>query len=450
MKTKIIPEGSYTDPQISTSNPKDWFVWFRFYYAGKWHPVFKLREDLNRIKNKAARMKEAVALRDARHSWLKEGWNPVTDREYKMRNVRLLPQKKAMSVMAALKFGLSVKKIAKKSRLGYSSQLNIIEQAAIKHGFSGIEIKNFDRGLFLDLMGKVEEERIKVEGEFSNHSWNKYAATMRAMLTELVDQRVIDVNPLRDLRTKPVPESNKYERFTEDDKRDISAFLLANHFNLYRVMQVVYHAGIRPKEALALRISDVDMKRRMITIAPDEVEENSKTLSLRHVPINPHLYDLLNMLALHKFPDEYFVFGSPFQPGKGNRGAGSQQWFDGISRGVGKKTGKSGAMRDDFLTPSAVQASRDTITKLWKKLIIDTLGIKKHLYAAKHTGGRDMVRAGLKLTEIQLLYGHESPAMTKLYTEEVALMEVEEAVLKKAPSFNAPLKPIKGKLRKVS
>ncbi len=48
----------------------------------------------------------------------------------------------------------------------------------------------------------------------------------------------------------------------------------------------------------------------------------------------------------------------------------------------------TGAMRSDYFTPSPYHVRRgDTITKLWKALVMDPpptgLGIKKHLYAAK-------------------------------------------------------------------
>jgi hypothetical protein len=59
-------------------------------------------------------------------------------------------------------------------------------------------------------------------------------------------------------------------------------------------------------------------------------------------------------------------------------------------------------MRDDFLLPSPVEVKRDTVTKLWKKLVIDELGINKYLYTSKHTGTDDKIHAGLSLKEIQI------------------------------------------------
>ena len=137
------------------------------------------------------------------------------------------------------------------------------------------------------------------------------------------------------------------------------------------------------------------------------------------------------------------MFGSPFKPGQGNRGAGSQKQFDGIDRpgkdfGTKYKTGRTGAMRDDFLIPSPNKVSRDTLTKLWQKFVKDDvtgLVIKKCLYAAKHTDTDDKIDAGLKLSELQVMYGHSSEAMTARYNKRKREIEANESILSKSPDF---------------
>ena len=92
-----------------------------------------------------------------------------------------------------------------------------------------------------------------------------------------------------------------------------------------------------------------------------------------------------------------------------------------------------------YLTPNPARIKRDTVTKLWKKLIIDEpptgLGIKKYLYAAKHTGTDDKTDAGLELKDIQYLYGHKSEAMTERYNKRKRLIEAKKEILEKSPGF---------------
>ena len=101
-------------------------------------------------------------------------------------------------------------------------------------------------------------------------------------------------------------------------------------------------------------------------------------------------------MKLESYPGHYFIFGRPTQKGGGSKSENGKQVY--------------GAMCSDYFTPSPYHIKRDTVTKLWKTLIMDPpptgLGLKKHLYAAKHTGTDDKVEAGLELKEVQHLYGH--------------------------------------------
>jgi len=130
-----------------------------------------------------------------------------------------------------------------------------MKEVAEKQGYSLLQIRQVDRGICLDLIDTCAEIR-----KFSNHAYNKYMGTLRSMFTELLNRRIVDVNPLHNYRARAVPESNKYESFTEDEKARIASHLLHCHYNFYRVMRVVYHTGIRPKEVLAVRVKDINLR----------------------------------------------------------------------------------------------------------------------------------------------------------------------------------------------
>ena len=358
---------TYTTPKVITANLADWYVFFRFFHLGKWYPV-KKRENINRIKNLKERKIEAETLCEARELWLSAGWNPITDPEFKLRALKTKSGKKQMLFNDAIDYAFSKKTLKKKSIQDYRNMLRYIKEVAEKTGHNLMHIADMDRGIFLDLLDECAKIR-----KFSNHAYNKYSDCLRSMLTTCVDYRIIDLNPLRDLKHREVPESNKYAPFTEQEKKKIAEHLTKVQPRFFVAMSVVYHTGIRPKEALSFKVSHIDLENKMITIAPDMDSENSKTTAVRRIPINPHLYSLLKNMKLHKFPANYFAFGSPATSGKGNAGAGSIKLKDG--------TRVSGAMRPDYFTPSLVEVDRDTVTKLWKTLIIDGLGINKHFYA---------------------------------------------------------------------
>ena len=156
----------------------------------------------------------------------------------------------------------------------------------------------------------------------------------------------------------PVVETVKYETYTDDEKILVRDYLLKNHPAFFTYLMVTYHTGIRPKEVLALKIGDVDFKRKLILIKPDMQLENSKTKNIRIVPVNDHLAALLESHITGYNEKEMFLFGSPFEAGVGNRG---------------RMNGCYGSARPDYFKPSFTQVKRDTATKLWKTIVKDKL-----------------------------------------------------------------------------
>jgi len=344
MKEKSSGKGVYSIPEISIKDPNDWFIYFRFTHQGKDYNR-KYREGINRIKDKVQRMAEAEKLCRLYKDWLEQGWNPIVDPDFKVRHIKPVSLKKELYFKEAMTFALSKKKLAKKSKLGYRSMLNFIEAIAVKNGYDLLPLSQFDRGICLSLIDECAKER-----NFSNHSYNNHVSVLRSMFSVLLDYRMMTVNPLLDYKDREVPESNFYEGCTADEKQRIAEHLLKVHPQLFIVISIVYHTGIRPKEVLA---GDISLDELIITIAPEEGSENSKTKNVRRIPINPHLLQSLLSMKLHTFPDSHFVFGSPFTNGR------SQPRSEN-----GRKV--YGSMVKDYLTPNPIQVKRDTITKCGK------------------------------------------------------------------------------------
>lgn len=411
---------TFSIPSISTKNPKEWYVWFRFSYLGK-DITRKVRGGINRIKDKASRMQKAEQLRQQCEDWLKSGWNPITDPEFKLQKIRSHETRKDFYLIEALDFASNKKKLSKASRNNYRSMLNFIKKVAHQFGYHLLPVTDFNRGVCLNLIDACAEVR-----NFSNHNYNKHVAVLRAMFGELVQYSIVTSNPLADYRDKVVPESNKFEDYTPEDKKRIAKHLLNVHPQLFTIMSLVYHTGIRPKEILTLRVKDIDLETGIITIAPEEGAENSKTNNVRRVPINPHLEELLKKMELNRYPGSYYMFGAP-----------SARHCDVYMREDGSRV--FGVMRPDYLMPHPYTVKRDTITRLWKKLVMDDgptgLSIKKHLYAAKHTGTDDKTDSGLDIRDMQVLYGHKSEAMTERYQKRKRETDAKREILAKSPAF---------------
>jgi integrase len=239
--------------------------------------------------------------------------------------------------------------------------------------------------------------QIKKERDWSNKAVNKNVGYFAGILKILKDWEIIPHNPAHDIAKLPEAESEKYTPYTSKDKKDIKDALLPDHFRFYVLFMIVYHTGIRPKEVLALKVSDINLTNNEIKIVPDLKEGNSKTKSIRHVPINPHLKELLLQLGLDQYHGNNYVFGSPYSNG--------QNHLTGHKRQLGMS-------HPDYFKPSPNRIPRNNITRLWKELIWEGARVHKYLYAAKHTGGDDKILAGVDLDALRDLYGHSSKQMT--------------------------------------
>lgn len=422
------PNQTFTIPVVCTTNENDWYIFFQFFHAGEWHKR-KLREGINRIKDRNQRKKEASILSEMRHQWLKEGWNPVTDPEFKLRGIQTENGLKSMHMNQALDFALENKTLASKSLIDYRNILNHIKAGCTKYGYDLLPITEVKRIHILDILKQLKRDRI-----LSNHGYNKYLCCISSMFSKLEEWCIIDYNPASKIKQLPVAESEKYQAYTDKEKEIIEKTLRENHYNFYIFFLTLYHTGIRPKELLSLHVSDVHIEQQLILILPDLKKENSKTKFIRPVPIAnellPYLKDHIANLPKDCDREHCYLFGSLFKPGKGNGGGGT-------STG-----GVSGAMRKAYFTPSYLHIKRDTVTKLWHSLIIKGAGINKYLYAGKHTGANDKIMAGIDLDALRELYGHQSKYMTEKYAKIIKQVNAKQ-IREKAPAFKAKVIPIK-------
>jgi integrase len=241
-------------------------------------------------------------------------------------------------------------------------------------------------------------------------------------MSRLLEWEIIENNPAHNIKNLATTETRKYIPFTHEEKARIREYFFLNHYRYYVILMLIYHAGIRPKEVLALKIKDIDLRNRIITILPDIELENSKTKTIREIPINNELLPFLRELQLEKYPRDYFVFGSPGEKGAGNRGCGKT------------KGGHGGVYMPGYFMPSRVMIKRDTVTKFWKAIVIDKLKINKYLYAAKHTGCDDKLLSGISLDSLKNLYGHSSKYMTEKYASVLQRLHFKE-IQENSPAF---------------
>lgn len=405
MSSKI----TYSKPVLCTydnSLEKDWFVYFDVTDPSTGITKRKqFRGGINYWKSVKERLIAGEQLRKYWEEKLKHGWSPFLHSASRLNNMRF---------NEAIDFALTKCKVAEKTKKDYKCTANFFKEAAKEMNLDKALVTGIKKQHIKLLLDQIVQDR-----NWSNYAYNKNLGYFSGILSRLEEFEIIEHNPCHGIKSLPVAETMKFETYTEAEKILIRDHLLEVHPNFFTYLMVTYHTGIRNKEVLSLRIKDINFERRMILIKPDLQEENSKTKNIRMVPINEHLAALLLNHISGATDPNMFLFGSPFEPGQGNKGS---------------IKGKVGAARPDYFCPSFTKVKRDTATKLWNKLIKKDLKINKYMYAMKHTGADDKILAGISLDALRDMYGHTSKFMTEKYARKVKEV-YREQIIANSPNF---------------
>lgn len=378
----------YTKPKVCKSK-KGWYVYFRYRKKLK-----RYKLGINYIKNLTEREREANALAKVLHDKLKKGWNPFDDHNVESDNITLI---------SAIDFALSKKKetVVSKTFSGYNGSVKFCKKAILSLGYDYLTITETKRIHIRKVL-----EKAKKQNNWTNSSYNRHLNHLKAVLSELIDWDIIENNPAHKIKKLPVikEESNRTPTLFEQNK--IKTELKANHPFFYNFIVSIFHTGIRPKELLSVKIYMINLKQKQIKLPG----QNTKTGSFRIVPINNHLVEILKNMELNIYPEDFYLFGSYRESGKGNRG----KFIDFI--------------------PGPTKLKRDTATKRWKKIIKDGLNIDVNMYAMKHLGADAKIIAGIDLDSLRELYGHKSKLMTTTYAKRVKEIYRNE-IIEKSPKF---------------
>lgn len=405
-----MPTGiSYTAVELCTYNQdisKPWFVYFDVTDLGTGATLRKqFRGGINFHTTVRERLIMGQALKKFWEERLKQGWSPFLFSE--------TASLTRMKFNEALDWALKKCVTATKTKAGYRCTVEYFKTAAKKLNLDKAMITGIKRQHIRLMLDHIKEDR-----KWSNHAYNKNTTYICGVLSRLVEYDIIDHNPAHDITRLPVAETDFYEPLTDDEKIIIRDHLTKIHPSYFTYLMLIYHCGIRPKECLALKISDIYLNKNLIIIKPDIKEENSKTKSIRMVPLNKFISELLRE-HIEGYDSSFFVFGSP------NASVGQR----------GKNKGNiSGAFKTDYFLPSKFHMKRDTATNTWRRYVIIGLKINKKQYCLKRTGGDDKVMAGIPLDALKEMYGHSSKFMTEKYAKKIKGV-YREQIIANSPDF---------------
>ncbi len=224
------------------------------------------------------------------------------------------------------------------------------------------------------IVGKGEK-RIGVKDTTIKTYWTK----LNSFFVWLVNNHYIEMNPLYGKKSPKV----RYDDFKRLTDEDISKIVTAitqektNALSYYRNMFMVYlflFTGVRRTEFISLRLTDIDMFKRVVTIRG----ETSKSKRTRVLKINSILFMHLNNYIEERRKLKY---------------------------------------KTDSLIVSTIKDRGLSIEGLkhWTERIKQSSGVKFHVHQFRHTFACKLVEANVNIYKIKELLGHTDIRMTVKY-----------------------------------
>ena len=389
---QIKMKSIYSKPKVVKYDDlkKSWYVYFR--YNGK---LFRYKFGINYIKNYKKRLVEIEALRDALELKLKEGWNPNIPDNFAYNST--------MDLIQALDYAFEKKKplISDNTITAYNTAINFFKESVSLLSLDNICITDVKR-----IHIKTILDHVKTNKKWTNNSYNKNLGYLKAIFSELVNWDIIEINPSHGIKKLKTVESLPTKTATDNELQQIKNKIHSEFPSFFNFITTIFHTGIRPEELLKIKVSMIDLKESEIRMPP----EIAKTPFYRIVPINQYLKKCFLEMDIQNSQSDYYLFGS---------------FREHFNRGLKKEL--------DFI-PGPNKLSRDTASKLWRKLVKNGLEIDITMYSLKHLGGDKKILAGVELDALRELYGHTSKRMTERYTK--TLKEINrKQIIEKSPDF---------------
>lgn len=380
----------WTEPKIKIGAKG--YVWFRFLDSdGNLKLIIKKDGNGKGVKPRE-RLAALKNLKDALTFQLNKGWNPITNEiECEGPDIVDIDHINDLTLREALNFAYDKKKSdwAKKTQQGYKATKKYMIKSAESLMIADRPIVELRRPHYLELLERIIKDR-----NLGSKGYNKYRAHLSNLLAKIEEYEIIEYNPVEKIKAKAKIKTFAHRPPTESERKTIIDHIKAKDPFYFQFINFLYATTIRPVEAQNLQIKDIDFKKQVIVLAPDEKTkgEKNKTNMYREMSIPNWLFEIIiNDMKLDTLPKDYYVFS---------------------------KNGK------DRFVPGKKKLGRNASTYRWNQLVKKDLNLDVDQYSLKKMAGNDMVKLQVDhgvnelLQVAQKQMGHSSSKMTEVYVTE--------------------------------
>lgn len=330
--------------------------------------------DLNRITDKPERRRVAKEYVTMINEALRKGYNYFVDSLYMLDD-----DNGTISITQLIKNMLPVLTAGRKKRTveTYNSYADVFTKWLAAKKYNYIPAHQFKPAKYIEFVN------YKLAAGHGNNNINDYTSFFKSLFKKAVKLAMIDKNPLDAVDMLPIQESTLFEALTAEELARIAPALIAHNPYFYLYTKFTAHEFIRPYHTARLRVRDLQFENGLIALN-NTTTKNNKVV---YKQLFPDMVKLLLQLGYDKVPGHWYLFGKGFLPAEKLHASLSNR-----------------------------------AAELWRKLVIDGLGINKKMYALKHTG------AQYYLTENE----HIDTGFLQKHMEHSTLNETEHYISKRA------------------
>lgn len=369
-------------PATATTKATDWFVTFSVRDpravdgTGRLLPMRRFRIKVNRVRCVKERRRLGMRIAQDINTRLALGWSPFIEAVAPRAHHRL-----ADACVAFLE-AKRREKLQANSIRSYTSSIRILEAWATTRQMVRQPVSAFSTLHARDFMAQSAIERA-----LSDRAYNNYHTFFTTLWRWFVDMGYAPSNVFEPIKKRRIDPDDKQRRPPTKEERDMIRKHLAHyHRRFLAFCLLVFHSGIRPKEAFMLKPEHFHLREQFIDI-PRSI---SKVKRPRHAALARVDIALLRELKIHEQDATHYIFSTGFMPGP-----------------ILKDSRYSGLH--------------------WQILRRET-GLPKEvtLYQLKHAGGQQLSEDGMAPVELMNHFGHRDLKITAIYTR---------ASLKRGSSF---------------
>jgi len=278
---------------------KEWYV---KYYAlkpssSKLH-IKKVK--INKIKNIRERRRYGRKLVIEINKKLEGGWNPFIEQE---------SSKSFTDIFEVFDIFIRVKtkELEVSSMRGYRSDKNILSKWLKKrvgsNRYYSISFTKNDANDFMNYM--------YIKRDVGERRYNGMLNFCHSLFSWMLSANYIKVNPFTGIKKKKT-KTKKRKVIPANVRQDIKEYLIKTEERFLINLLIQFHALLRPKESLCIKVKDINVKRQTILVRED-IAKNDNT---RVVTISNSLLPWIIKLNLQNYDPELFVFSDKLLPGK--------------------------------------------------------------------------------------------------------------------------------------